>query len=227
MYTEDDLLPISALQHLLYCPRRVALVHIEGLWAENRYTAEGNSLHRRAHDPSRGESRPGVRITRGLQLRSFQHGLCGKADVVEFHDRQKGGPPGVVIVEYKRGRPKPDRNEEFRVQLCAQALCVEEMLGVSISEGSLYHGKAKRRLAVPFDGQLRKRTQDAACQLHELVRSGNTPAALRGKRCKNCSLQHLCIPKTSRPRLTASRYLEELFADAKSPPTDAILRKSP
>ena len=212
MYSDDELLPISALQHLLYCPRRVALVHIEGLWAENRYTAEGNILHRRAHDPRRGESRPGVRITRGLQLRSYAHGLCGKADVVEFHEAAEDEFSRIVIVEYKRGRPKPERNTEYRVQLCAQALCVEEMLGVTIPEGALYHGDARRRLSVPFDEALRSQTEAAARQLHDLIRSGATPAATRGKRCRNCSMKYLCVPKASRPRATASRYLAELFA---------------
>ena len=217
MFTDDELLPISALQHLLYCPRRAALVHIEGLWAENRYTAEGRILHDKAHDPGRGESRPGVRITRGLQLRSYRHGLCGKADVVEFHDCKDDQPTEVVIVEYKRGRPKPERNEEYRVQLCAQAFCIEEMLEVHIAQGALYHGDSRRRLQIPFDDRLRKRTEEAAGQLHELIRSGVTPAASRGKRCGNCSLQYFCVPKTSRPRATASRYLEELFSNSDPP----------
>lgn len=138
MFTDDQLLPISALQHYVFCPRRAALVHIERLWAENRFTAEGNVLHARAHDPRQRESRPGVRITRGLELRSYRHGLVGKADVVEFHQPTSTKPAEALIVEYKRGRPKAGRDAEFRVQLCGQALCLEEMLDVHIELGTIF-----------------------------------------------------------------------------------------
>jgi len=197
MFTDDELLPISALQHLVFCPRRAALVHLEGIWLDNRYTAEGRILHGRAHDPRRGESRPGVRITRGLQLRSYQLGLCGTADVVELHDRPGNQPPRIVIVEYKRGRPKPDRNEEYRVQLCAQALCLEEMLGANIPAAALYFGRARRRTEVPLDAALREKTIAAARALRELINSRVTPRAQMAKKCKFCSLADHCLPRVT------------------------------
>jgi CRISPR-associated exonuclease Cas4 len=164
MYNEDDLLPISALQHLLFCERRAALIYVESLWNENRFTVEGHHLHDRAHD-SETEVRGNVRIARGLMLRSLRLGLSGKADVVEFHlvsdDNSNGtkleGIQGLWTpfpVEYKRGRLRHER--EFEVQLCAQALCLEEMLNVPIPSGALYYGKTARRLEVAFDESLRK-----------------------------------------------------------------------
>lgn len=208
MFTDDELLPISALQHLLFCPRRAALVHLERLWAENRFTVEGNILHKRAHDPRRGESRPGVQVTRGLQLRSYELGLCGKADVVEFHDRGREDPPQVFIVEYKRGRPKPDRNQEYRVQLCAQALCLEEMLGVPIPMAKLYFGQSRRRQDVPLDDSLREATKAAARSLRELITSERTPPAEMSKKCRSCSLIEQCLPRVTGGR-GAADYLQK------------------
>lgn len=221
MFTDDELLPISALQHLVFCPRRAALVHLEGIWLDNRYTAEGRILHRRAHDPRRGESRPGVRITRGLQLRSYQLGLCGTADVVELHDRPDDQPPRIVIVEYKRGRPKPDRNEEYRVQLCAQALCLEEMLGASVPAGALYYGQPRRRQEVMLTATLRAHTESLALRLHELIRAGQTPPAEYGKHCRNCSLLELCLPQCASGKRSARRYLRQAMQDALAPEGNA------
>ncbi len=212
MFSDDNLLPISALQHFVFCPRRAALVHVEGLWAENRFTAEGRRLHGRAHDRSRGESRPGVRITRGLELRSYHHGLVGKADVVEFREAAPGQPPRIMIIEYKRGRPKPGRDDEFRVQLCAQAMCLEEMLDTTIRQGAIFFGQRRRRTEVVFDDVLRPQTLRAICQIHELIDSGRTPAARVQSKCKRCSLVNLCLPKAMRPRATAARYLSLAIA---------------
>lgn len=185
-------------------------MHVEGLWAENRYTAEGNILHARAHDPRRSQSRPGVRIARGLELRSYELGLCGKADVVEFCDNPDESRPAVLIVEYKRGKPKPEREEEFRVQLCAQALCLEEMLETRIDFGTLYHGQSRRRTIVPFDDALRRRTTEAAGQLREMILAKETPPAEPGAKCRRCSLKYLCMPKTYRKRKTARQYLNAI-----------------
>ncbi|MBN1588974.1 MAG: CRISPR-associated protein Cas4 [Pirellulales bacterium] len=212
MYTEDDLLPISALQHLRFCRRRCALIHLEGLWTENRFTAEGNLLHRRVHEES-DSTDDGVRISRGLRLASLRLGLFGVADVVEFHgdnivhcDRptptKRGGPSGLVVeqvpgqpfpVEYKRGKRKPE--QAYRVQLCAQALCLEEMLGVDVSLGALYFGKSRRRMPVEFDLSLRQETERLAAELHQLLDSGQTPPPEPGAKCKSCSMQPLCLPK--------------------------------
>jgi CRISPR-associated exonuclease Cas4 len=171
MFDEDHLLPLSALQHFLFCERQCALIHIEQVWADNLFTAEGNLLHERTHEGP-DESRPGVRITRGMPVRSFELGLSGQCDVVEFHSNHD-----VLPVEYKRGQPKAHAADE--VQLCAQALCLEEMLGLQIERGELYYGKRRRRTEVLFDLNLRELTRDTAGRLHALINSRVTRMALR------------------------------------------------
>jgi CRISPR-associated exonuclease Cas4 len=203
MYTEDHLLPISALQHLLFCERQCALIHLEGLWAENRLTVEGRHLHDKAHE-GRSEKRPGVRITRGLMIRSFRLGLVGKSDVVEFHE-DPAGPDRPFPVEYKRGRPK--KHDADRVQLCAQALCLEEMLGTPVPAGALFYGRTRRRLDITLDEALRALTERTAEQLHDLIRGGRTPKVLREPKCDRCSLLDLCLPEATQARRSASRYM--------------------
>ncbi|HUU26632.1 MAG TPA: CRISPR-associated protein Cas4 [archaeon] len=231
MYSEDDLIPISALQHLAFCERQWGLIHLEGLWAENLLTVEGGHLHERA-DSGETESRGEVRIARGLRLRSLRLGLSGKADVVEFHRLPeientqadlRERPAGVrldrvsglwlpVPVEYKRGRPKPGRCDE--VQLCAQALCLEEMLEVVIPSGALFYGTPRRRYEVSFDAALRKETEELTARLHELTREGKTPAARYEKKCKSCSLESFCLPKATGSRHSAAKYLSLAITDA-------------
>jgi CRISPR-associated exonuclease Cas4 len=232
-----DPLPISALQHLIFCERQCALIHVEGLWAENRLTVEGRLLHRRAHAEDQGprgggraESRPGVRIVRGLPLLSERLGLTGKADIVEFHEhpapdgRGSGAgaparyPPVPFPIEYKRGRPK--RHDADLVQLCAQALCLEEMLALppgGVPAGALFYGRTRRRLHVRFDADLRARTVAACTRLHELVASGRTPRARREKKCDRCSLLNLCLPDATAPARSAARYLERALAGLDTP----------
>ena len=205
MFTEDELLPLSALQHLLFCERQCALIHVEQLWADNALTVEGTHLHRRA-DTGRDEVRDGVRTARALQLRSLRLGIVGRADVVEFHPREESGPPRPFPVEYKRGRPKRDGSDV--VQLCAQALCLEEMLEVEVPGGALFYGKTRRRVEVSFGPQLRARTEAAARRLHELVDGGITPRARREPKCARCSLLHLCLPESAGAGRSAVRYLE-------------------
>ena len=205
-YTEDDLLPLSGLQHLLFCERQCALIHIEQVWAENLFTAEGRIMHERVHDAER-ESRGDVRIEYGMPLRSLRLGLIAKADVVEFH-RNTEHPDDVwrpFPVEYKRGKPKKDNSD--KVQLCAQALCLEEMLEVEIQAGALFYGKTRRRQDVVFDSPLRKETEDAAIRFHELVDSGVTPKPVYSKKCDNCSMYDLCIPKTVAKARSVNSYL--------------------
>ncbi len=209
MYTEDDLLPISALQHLLFCERQCALIHIEQLWAENLFTAEGRIMHERVHAADR-ESRGDVRIEYGMPLRSLRLGLIGKADVVEFHRKPVSGKEKSAMwqpfpVEYKRGKPKKGNYD--RVQICAQALCLEEMLNVEIPCGALFYGKTRRRQDVLFDSALRLETEDAANRLHELVKSGDTPKPEYMKKCDSCSLAAVCLPKTIGKRRSVKRYL--------------------
>jgi len=209
MYTEDDLLPISALQHLIFCDRQCALIHIEQAWAENIYTAEGRIMHEHVHAEER-ESRGKVRIEYSMPLRSLRLGLIGKADVVEFHRKPTSQKPSSVEwqpypVEYKRGKPK--KNNSDKVQLCAQALCLEEMLKVEIPNGALFYGRTRRRLDVVFDGTLRKLTEETAMRLHEMIESGRTPTPVYSKKCDTCSLAGMCLPKTVGKKKSVKRYL--------------------
>lgn len=188
---DQDAIPISALQHYLYCPRQCALIHIERMWAENRQTAEGRLLHERADKPQI-ERRHGVRTITAMPLASTELGITGVADVVEFRCDDSGEHPSPV--EYKRGRPKAHRADE--VQLCAQALCLETMFGCSVDEGALFYGQTRRRKVVRFDDELRKLTLDTIRATRNMIRSGQTPLAeYEAKRCDACSLIDLCQPK--------------------------------
>lgn len=188
--------PLSALQHYLYCPRQCALIHVEREWAESYSTAEGNVLHEKAH-AGQGESRPGVRITRGLEVRSTTHALHGVCDVVEIHQGTR-----IVPIEYKRGRPKAHRADD--IQLCGQALCLEETFDLSpgdIDTGFLFYGKNQRRHAVHLDHDLRMLTLQAAASVREMISQGMTPAAEYSARlCDPCSLRSLCQPNAQRLR---------------------------
>lgn len=208
-FDEDRLLPISALQHLLFCERQCALIHIEGLWVENRLTAEGRLLHERAHEAPT-EIRAGVRIARGLDLRSLRLGLVGKSDIVEF--RLSSGKRVPFPVEYKRGKPKA--HDADRVQLCAQALCLEEMLGIEAPCGALYYGATRRRLDVMFDAELRETTAVTAQRLHSLVSDGRTPRAVREPKCDHCSLIGVCLPDSTGEEQSATSYLANAIAEA-------------
>lgn len=204
-FSDDQLLPLSALQHYLFCPRQAALIHLEQAWADNQFTAEGNVLHQKAHD-GHDESRPGVRITRSLPVVSRRLGLSGQCDIVEFHAHGT-----VVPVEYKRGKPKT--HDADHVQLCAQAMCLEEMLGVSIAEGFLFYGQRKRRTTVAFDAGLRQLVAATAKAFHELIASRVTPLAeYHARRCDACSLIELCQPKALRLKRGAAAW----FANAMS-----------
>lgn len=213
MFRESQLLPISALQHLLFCERQAALIHVERLWAANRLTVEGELLHKRAHDPSQhAPTRRGVRVSRGLEIASKRLGLAGVADIVEFSGPASGESP--LPVEYKRGRPKP--HDADTVQLCAQALCLEEMLKVTIPIGAIFYGQTRRRIDVSFDGLLRRRTRAAAARLHEMIADGQTPIARRENKCDRCSLLQLCLPDALRPRKTPRAYLQQAVAEARA-----------
>lgn len=207
MYDENDLLPLSALQHLMFCERQCALIHIEQAWAENRLTAEGRVMHERAHAGG-AETRRDIRTARGLRIRSLQLGLIGQADVLEFH-RQPDGSTHPFPVEYKRGKPKANRCDE--VQLCAQAMCLEEMLNVAIPAGALFYGQPRRRTDVMLDLELRRLTEHTARRLHELIRRGTTPPAEYDKKCEACSLIGLCNPKSMFRSHAVGPYLERLL----------------
>ena len=205
MYAASDLIPLSALQHYLYCPRQCALIHLEQVWSENAYTAEGRILHEKAHEGG-AETRGRVKTVTGLMVRSLELGLSGQCDVVEFHLRDGTWHP--YPVEYKRGRPKT--SDADRVQLCAQALCLEEMLHLPVPEGALFYGKTRRRETVPLDAALRGSTRRAVEAVHDLFAVGRTPpppgdAALL---CPRCSLREHCMPQARHN--AASRYVTSL-----------------
>jgi CRISPR-associated exonuclease Cas4 len=215
VYSEDELLLLSGLQHLVFCPRQWALIHIEQQWQENRYTAEGRILHERA-DSGGHEKRGDTLTVRSLRLQSLRLGLSGIADVVEFHRVNSEGCPlphhsGLwhpYPVEYKRGRNKRDDCDE--VQLCAQALCLEEMLQVTISEGWLYYGQTHRRVKVTFDAALRQRVEALSAQVHQLWQLQQTPAPVADARCNNCSLSDRCLPDGI-GRRSARHYLQQIL----------------
>ena len=193
----------------MFCPRQCALIHIEQIWTENRFTAEGRIMHERV-DSRQREMRGMVRIETGVPLRSLALGLSGRADVVEYHRQEHGWAP--FPVEYMRGRPKKDNCDE--VQLCAQALCLEEMLDRDVPEGALYYGQNSRRKDVTFDAQLRRETTAAAASLHALIRSGRTPSARYEKKCDNCSLLEICLPKAAGANKNVSRYLKRVLMES-------------
>ena len=206
IYTEDDLLMLSALQHLLFCPRQCALIHIEQLWSENRLTAEGRILHERVHTAAR-ESHGKIRVEFDLPIRSLMLGISGRADVVEFHLREKGVWQPFPV-EFKRGRPKKDDSD--RVQLCAQAMCIEEMLEVDVPKGALFYGKKQRRMDVALDEQLRRTTTETAMALHALFNSTVTPPPEYSRRCESCSFIDLCHPKVMGKKRKVRTYINRM-----------------
>ena len=208
-YNEDDLIMISALQHYAFCERQCALIHIEQIWDENRATAEGKILHERVHEQER-ESRGDVRMEYGLPLRSLRLGLVGRADVVEYH-RAGNGSWQPFPVEYKRGKPKVDHCD--LVQLCAQAVCLEEMLSIAVPAGAIFYGRTRRRLDVSLDDSLRRETEEAAKKARDLIAAGITPAPVYEKRCENCSLIGHCLPKTFQERRSVKSYLAKILSE--------------
>jgi CRISPR-associated exonuclease Cas4 len=212
MFAEDNLLPLSALQHLLFCERQCALIHIEQTWVENIYTAEGRILHQHV-DSGRNESRGDIRIAFTVPLRSLRLGIVGKADVVEFHKTTAPGKDDIIWrpfpVEYKRGRKK--KQDWDRVQLCAQAICLEEMIGIDVPQGALFYGKTRRRLEVLFDEKLRNKTEDTAVRLHQLVENGRTPPPIYSEVCPNCSFVDICLPKGVSGRKSVNQYVKEVI----------------
>lgn len=208
-YTEEDLVPLSALQHMVFCPRQCALIHVEQTWVESAHTAEGRLMHERVHGQET-ESRGDVRIERGVPLRSLQLGLIGKSDVIEFH-RVENSKWIPFPVEYKRGKPKVDDCD--KVQLCAQAICLEEMLDVRIPRGAIFYGRTRRRLDVEFDEGLRRETEEAAKRTHALIDSGITPKPVYAKRCERCSLIAECLPKTIQKKRSVRNYLTRVIGN--------------
>lgn len=210
-YLENDFLQLSGLQHFLFCRRQWALIHIEGQWADNLRTVEGDLLHQRAHSQELRESRGSLLICRGMRVFSRCLGLSGQCDVVEFRRSDSGvtlygcdGTWQAYPVEYKRGRPKPGPFDE--AQLCAQAMCLEEMLCTDIAEGALYYGEPKRRTTVVFSDVLRDQVTHASMEMHDLFRRCHTPRVKSHKGCSACSLKDICLPSLGRSR-SVTAYL--------------------
>ena len=211
MRESDTLIPLSALQHYLICPRQCALIHVEQAWAENRLTAEGRVLHEATSDIGT-EKRRGVRVVTAMPLVSRRLGVSGIADLVEMHkdDQDRWRP---FPVEYKRGKPKSHRADE--VQLCAQGLALEEMFQVTLTEGALFYGETRRRVTVPLDTELRHLTEQIATETRALLSGKTTPPPIYAKsKCNACSLVELCQPKRLSRALSASAWLSQQIAEA-------------
>lgn len=199
MYSESDYLLLSGLQHICFCPRQCAFIHIEQLWNENFFTASGKAQHEKVHSGVM-ESRKAVRIERDLKIASSLLGLTGKTDAVEFYSDGK-----IVPVEYKHGEPKEDICDE--VQLCAQIICLEEMLKCTIEEGALFYFKFRKRVSVPVTKELRLETILLAQKFHQMVQSGYTPPAIYTRKCESCSFIDLCFPETAGRHKSVDTYI--------------------
>lgn len=216
-YSEDDFLQLSGLQHFQFCRRQWALIHIEKQWSENFRTTDGALMHKNAHDCGYRESRGNLVITRGVSVFSSRLGISGQCDVLEYHQSQQGvplmGKSGLwqpYPVEYKRGSPRDDPADAM--QLCAQAMCLEDMLCCDIPEGALFYGEPRRRIVIPFSPALRQQVETAVEEMHQLYRRGYTPKIKPTKACNACSLKELCLPKLMKNR-PVSQYLSHTMEE--------------
>ena len=217
-YAEDEYLLLSGLQHFIFCRRQWTLIHIEQQWAENYRTTDGKLMHEKAHDGTSTESRGNLVIVRGLRIMSADLGVSGACDVVEFHRNDSGvtlnGRDGRWLpypVEYKRGEPKAGNCDAL--QLCAQAMCLEEMLCCHIPEGALFYGQTRRRQVIAFTDELRAQVQSALAEMHQLFHRGYTPKVKPSKSCNACSLKELCLPVLGR-KSSVSSYLTAAMEEA-------------
>lgn len=218
MYAEEDYLMLSGIQHFAFCRRQWAVIHIEQQWAENYRTTAGELMHKKAHDEGSFEKRGDLLTVRGLRISSRELGVSGQCDVVEFRRDESGidlfgyeGKWRPVPVEYKRGEPKENNADEL--QLCAQAVCLEEMFRTDIPEGYLYYGESRRRSLVEFSPALRDELRRITAEMHELFRRGYTPKVKPSKKCKACSLEELCVPKLQRVAGVREYIQKEIRAD--------------
>ena len=218
IYSESDFLQLSGLQHFAFCRRQWALIHIENQWAENFRTIDGSILHQNAHDSQFRESRGDRVITRGVSIHSSLLGVSGQCDVLEYHREDTGiplaGKEGLwqpYPVEYKRGRPKEGNADTL--QLCGQAMCLEEMLCRDIPEGALFYGETRRRERVQFTPELRVQVRELLDEMHQLYRRGYTPKVKPTKSCNACSMKELCLPRLMKTR-SVSAYLKSAMEEA-------------
>ncbi len=212
-YNEEDFLLLSGIQHFAFCRRQWALIHIEQQWQENLRTVEGNILHERAHDDGFSEKRGDIIISRGMAVFSRTLGVSGVCDIVELHKCEDGvsifGREGLykpVPIEYKRGKPK--ENEADVLQLCGQAMCLEEMLLCEIKEAYMFYGETKHRLKVMLDSDLRLRVRETLKEMHDMYNRRYTPVVKPSKSCKACSLADICMPRLCR-QPSVSKYIKD------------------
>ncbi|HHW00791.1 MAG TPA: CRISPR-associated protein Cas4 [Clostridiaceae bacterium] len=222
---EEDLLLLSGIQHFAFCERQWALIHIEQYWAENVRTVEGRHLHEQVDDPFFNDSRGGRLIIRGMPIVSMKLGLQGIADVVEFYRSEEKTHRAIKLdgrdgwwraypVEYKRGKPKKDDRDA--VQLCAQAICLEEMLGTEVCKGALYYAQIRHREEIFFDSNLRMRVEELSKRMHEMFAQGKTPRATSGKHCSLCSLIEQCQPRLTYKSRSVKNYLGTALEEIKT-----------
>ena len=217
MESDADFLLLSGIKHFCFCKRRWALVHIEQQWQENALTVSGHLIHERVHDENFTESRGSVLLSRGMPVRSQVLRITGECDLVELRHDENGiaihgrsGTWRVFPVEYKHGQP--DERGADEMQLCAQALCLEEMLVTDIPDGAIYYGKIRRRVPVAFTAELRRMTAEAIAEMHRLFARGHTPKAKWTKACKSCSLVEVCQPLLAK-RTSASAYIRQMLEE--------------
>lgn len=213
MYSEEDYLMLSGIQHFAFCRRQWAIIHIEQQWNENYRTTAGELMHKKAHDEGSFEKRGDLLIIRGLRISSRELGVSGQCDVVEFHQNEKGielfgydGNWNPIPVEYKHGTAKDNNADEL--QLCAQAICLEEMFLTKIPEGYLYYGENRRRIHVDITDTLREEVRELIKEMHDLFKRGYTPNVKPTKQCRACSLENLCIPKLQKA-MKVRAYIEQ------------------
>lgn len=205
MYTEDNFIMISALQHYIFCPRQCGLIHIDDVWQDNLFTVRGEILHEKVETDT-FETRGDVKTVRGLRIHSYKYGLVGRCDVVEFKKNAKDKE--VLPVEFKAGEPKDDISD--KVQLCAQVLCLEEMLNIKIAKAAFFYGKIRRRQVIDITNELREQTVEIINKVRELVESGKVPVIEYSSKCRNCSLINVCQPKAMNNK-KLKKYIQELF----------------
>ncbi len=214
MYSDEEFLALSGIQHFAFCRRQWALIHVEQRWRENYLTASGQVAHQRTHDAEIRERRGSLLVVRGLFVRSCELGLSGICDVVEFREDPRGvplaGERGIwkpIPVEYKRGKSKADDCD--RLQVCAQAMCLEEMLGCDIDSGFLFYKQTQSRESVLFTDDLRKAVRSAISEMHQLFQRGHVPQVRKSKHCSACSLAEECLPLLQ--RRSARGYIEDML----------------
>lgn len=218
-YTEEEMLMLSGIQHYMFCPRQWALIHIEQQWDENRFTVEGQILHTHVDNPAYRQKN-GSRITlRAVPIASKQLGLYGISDAIELRPAENElnsithplytGNWIPYPIEYKRGHQKPDERDE--VQLVAQAMCLEEMYNIKLTEAALYYGETKHRVEVELSESLRQLTKSCAEEMHQIYKTGKTPAAIKKNACKSCSLVDLCIPQLVSKQSVANYLKNNLY----------------